>query len=825
MKLTNKERKLWFQKILSRRDNCKNLRAFVYNIFGVKLYSNQVKSLRDFLDPSIKKVLFSCARQGGKTMDIAIACAIIPIFYDNIHMYIFAPKQEQAQISFERFSSLVHTNPYNIYAGSLAVDKSDRIKFSNGTEIRAVTASRNAEIEGLTCHIIVLDEAQAISPFKVRECVSGNMRIPLPTGDYATMPEIIKKQLKVITPDGPERPIRYFNAGIDILHAIYLDNGKILKVNKNHKHLVYSKNWRDIKSGAVKKLRTDELKVGHRLAVADKLPYFGNEGTYDDGLIVGSFLGDGSICNDKPEFCGCPKFVSIISSVIWKKYNLKFKLKPIKSKILEGVFTNNKGGKWNSNPLTKYFRDMGMWGMKGEFKQIPNKQWSKKFLRGLIVGLIETDGCISHVKEKKGIISFGNISKELVIQLQDYLVKFGIHGTIFHKKNNKGFGKNPKPFYILSIKGIEDIRRFHKNFQLITKQKVLNEIVDNMKNKSPRISSRHYPKGIRFMQIKKIEQSETENVYCVEVKKHLWIVDGIITGNSIYPMGGAVPGGAKIIQCGVPGVRGTHFHKAFKNKYDQKINPLGYVQHIYPWDKCPILDRDYVLARKAEDPISFATQYELSWEKSNIGMFLSEEDWARCIVHYELRDKKGKPLRGEFMGIDFAKLRDSTVITELRQDPDHLEQFYVVGWWELSGVDYASQIGFIKNLWHNELKQIYADKSSVGEGPLDVLRQTGMPIEGFNFDIQHKDKLYKNLANFIQKGQIHWPASTPRGFEKEYAHFKQQMMELEKEFKLSGLISVHHNLDDSLGRDDFPDSIALAVWAATHFIEPSAYTA
>jgi len=142
MKLTNKERKLWFQKILSRRDNCKNLQAFMYNIFGRKLYSNQIKPLRDFLDPTVKKVLNSCARQGGKTEDIALACATIPIFYDNIHMYIFAPKH-----------------------------KADRIKFSNGTEIRAVTASRNAEIEGLTCHIIILDEAQAISPFKVRESI------------------------------------------------------------------------------------------------------------------------------------------------------------------------------------------------------------------------------------------------------------------------------------------------------------------------------------------------------------------------------------------------------------------------------------------------------------------------------------------------------------------------------------------------------------------------------------------------------------------------------------------------------------------------------
>ena len=184
MKLSKSERQIWLTKILSKRKDCYNLRAFVYNFFGRKLYPNQWYALRDFLDPKVKRVLFSTARQAGKTEVIALACAILPIFYDNIHFYIFAPKLEQAQISFDRFSGFIHNNPYNIYAGAIVVDKADRIKFANGTEIRAVTASRNAEIEGLTVHIILLEE-----------CVDGKTKISIDQHYQKTIKEIVEKKL------------------------------------------------------------------------------------------------------------------------------------------------------------------------------------------------------------------------------------------------------------------------------------------------------------------------------------------------------------------------------------------------------------------------------------------------------------------------------------------------------------------------------------------------------------------------------------------------------------------------------------------------------
>jgi hypothetical protein len=178
--LSYEERAEFFSMILDKRDRCSSLRNFVKLVFGKTLYKNQYFTLRDMLDPAIRYIYFSTARQAGKTETIAIYQAtaalfpefVIPNYERKGHCYVFAPKQEQAQISFERFSNLIHFNEAEMFGEEdFLVDKADRIKFKNGFEVRAITASRNSEIEGLTTHIIILDESQAISPYKVRESI------------------------------------------------------------------------------------------------------------------------------------------------------------------------------------------------------------------------------------------------------------------------------------------------------------------------------------------------------------------------------------------------------------------------------------------------------------------------------------------------------------------------------------------------------------------------------------------------------------------------------------------------------------------------------
>ena len=332
-KIKKEVREQWLQKILDPSNNCYNLRAFVYNIFGAVLESNQIHALRDMLDPKIRRIYISMARQSGKTFIIGLFQAMVPIFCDNVNCYVFDPKKEQAELIFEKFSNFVHFNPVNAFQSAIIVDKADRIKFSNSVENRAITASRNAEIEGLTAHIIILDESQAISPYKVRE--------------------------------------------------------------------------------------------------------------------------------------------------------------------------------------------------------------------------------------------------------------------------------------------------------------------------------------------------------------------------SIIPMGGGVERGAKIIQVGVPGITGSHFHKAYKNIYDKKNNPMGYVHHIYPWYKCPrlIRNKDYILAQKNDDPEAFARNYELKWQASNFGLFMSEEVFESCLEAFDWESIVTNPNIPLYMGVDFAKLRDSTVIT-LGYLDEKTKKIYIIYWYELRGTDYNTQAGF-----------------------------------------------------------------------------------------------------------------------------------
>lgn len=472
----NKElRYAWFTKLIDPSHRCMNLRHYVKKMFNKKLEKNQFFALRDMLDPKIRKIYFSTARQGGKTETIAIfqaLCAqfpdcVIPFYEGKGHCYVFAPKKEQAQISFERFSNLIHLNPNNIYDGvTFLADKSDKLTFENGFEARAITASRNAEIEGLTVHIIIMDESQAISPYKARE--------------------------------------------------------------------------------------------------------------------------------------------------------------------------------------------------------------------------------------------------------------------------------------------------------------------------------------------------------------------------SIMPMGGGVAGGAKIIQCGVPGILGSHFHKAFKNKYDKIDNPFGYVLHIYPWQECPRVVESYIMTLKAEDDESFERNYELSWSRSNFGYFMDEDIYNSCEADYDpLEFRKQAVEEGwEFhWGLDFAKLRDSTVLTEWAQHPE-TEEFYLTKLIELRGVDYTAQVGYFAEIFNpSEVVHVSADQTAVGEPVIELLNAKGIRTTGLVFSTQSKDKIYKNFKHAIENKKVHWPnpnsIKASKEFKRNLKRFKQQLLELEVEYRITGHTAYHHNEEDNLARDDYADSAALGIWSAMEYVPPN----
>ena len=107
-------------------------------------------------------------------------------------------------------------------------------------------------------------------------------------------------------------------------------------------------------------------------------------------------------------------------------------------------------------------------------KRLPKKIFTcnKETVSELIAGLFDTDGNISYYKIKsrdsyKGCILLTSICKELLIEVQTLLLKFGIHGIIRFKpprKNNSKI-KDVNGWYNLEISDKDSIVRFKNNFK------------------------------------------------------------------------------------------------------------------------------------------------------------------------------------------------------------------------------------------------------------------------------------------------------------------------------------------------------------------------
>ncbi len=140
------------------------------------------------------------ARQSGKTEVVAaVNCALSimlpvlansPMFVDDwrfnltdeqgnyrgfkngFRVGIYAPKQEQADISIDRVRQFISTPTAEAVFKDLNIfvlDKTSKVRFSHGSFIVSRSASEQSKIEGATYDLLVLEEAQDIGTLKVRK--------------------------------------------------------------------------------------------------------------------------------------------------------------------------------------------------------------------------------------------------------------------------------------------------------------------------------------------------------------------------------------------------------------------------------------------------------------------------------------------------------------------------------------------------------------------------------------------------------------------------------------------------------------------------------
>jgi hypothetical protein len=517
---------------------------------------------------------------------------------------LFAPIDAQSKIIGDRVNARLAGDITQEFLSDPDLDiVYTKLKLSNGSFAKIHTAAPQSKIEGHSYHLIVVDEAQHVVEEKMVRCYEEKTPINMADGTIKPIRQVVEQKLNVLTPKNEITPKRWINTGKQKCYTFKLDNGREIKTTLRHKHLVYKKGWKK-----TRQMTTEEIlnyKVTQhalRLGAPDILPYFGNYGNYNKGLLLGHFLGDGCVVS-RAMFCGFAPTWKYLAEAALEEFDCEISWYRIQkeSGLIEGYFKSRTT--WR-NQLARWFKSIGFWNVSGRNKIIPNLPFSKEFCVGLIQGLFETDGCVESY-DVKPIISFANISEQLVRGLQDQLLKFGIHSRVFTRKQNGTFGKNPYDLWVLHIKDVESIKNFGSRIGLLTKQKKLEKALNTIKNKVGRNKCKYYDSNTRFQRIVNISEPFLAPTYCVEVptEDHLIIANGIISGNSIHPMGAAFNG--TIAKMGTPTDQNCEFYEAIKRNLSlistaKKRNHFEFdyktVQKYNIWNGCLI--KVCVLPRK-----------------------------------------------------------------------------------------------------------------------------------------------------------------------------------------------------------------------------------
>jgi len=792
-------------------------------------------------------------------------------FKDGVWVGIFAPSQRQAQITYGRMRSRLQSKNAKVVLNDpdfrLYFDCSNgqTVSLSNGSFATAISASEGSNIEGESFKVIISEEAQDISTFKIRKCLTGDTRILLESGEYKSVEDIVRdgkdslvcydKEMKNLT---SRVPYEFYDNGIQDVYELSLDNGAKVTATLNHKFYTLNKKTR----GQKLKFRTVEEIINNlnndrplRVGVAEELPYFHEEKDldYEKGLLMGYFLGDGCTRGGSVQFIGdvitCCRILSLFRKVL--------KTKDIKMKITNVNREGNVVSVKYSNPkvLKKFFALYEMWDKKSTNKHLPKEVlYSKSFYKGLVESLIETDGSVENI-DKKPLISFAGISETLVKQLRELLFRFGVHTTYFTRDNNKegAFGKGENyPLHFIHIKSGVDVLRFKKEFKLFMKQTRLIKASKYHEDRQSRERSKYYPNTMRFCKVKNIIKRGREKTYCVNMDKdpegiHNIIVDtNIISGQSIHPMGAAY--NATIIKIGTSTTFKGDFYEVIqrnKKRYDNaEINRKSH----YEYD-CDVVARhnpkyakylEKERYRLGEESDEFQMSYKLKWilkkgQFVDIDLFEKKNlETAMGRVFYDIT----KP---HIVGIDVAGKKDATVITvievdwdnpvicETKKGDDGVEESYtafntyIKDWLEIMGDDYEEQYHEIVDYLSNfRVEKLVVDATK--EASLSHRLRANMDFEviPFIFGTSSKSEMYKHLNVEIKAGRSRVPADDDTKQTREYRKFIKELGELQKTY--SGVHMVVSHPPEKNAHDDYPDSWALAVWGSRDATEVSQVT-
>lgn len=319
------------------------------------------------------------------------------------------------------------------------------------------------------------------------KCQAFDSKVLLANGAYKTIENVVRdKSASVATmaPDHkliPGKVIDWIDSGILECYRVKTHDGIETKPSETHPYYTLD-GWKQVKS----------LKVGDRIAISAN---YGNiwsiekgKASKDDVNIVellAGFLAEGSItvtsgfsnCNDE------------LIEYFKKRVDAKYPNMTYRYSKNNTLYITDKNTKAKENRMIEFLRLYDIFGLDSHEKFIPNDVFMmparaiSKFL-GMFWAC---DGWVHHNKDFSTIevgISLCNL--HMIKQIRSLLLRFGIRVRI--SESSSSYSGTEKCFarYTLSLRNIEDIRKFYNNIKIplsYKQKKLLNIMNSNRKSK------------------------------------------------------------------------------------------------------------------------------------------------------------------------------------------------------------------------------------------------------------------------------------------------------------------------------------------------------
>ncbi len=238
------------------------------------------------------------------------------------------------------------------------------------------------------------------------------------------------------------------------------------------------------------------------------------------------------------------------------------------------------------------------------------------------------------------------------------------------------------------------------------------------------------------------------------------------------------------------------FYEAYRDAVEKKTWSL----HRIHYSMSPHISKhDIEALRKTLSPLEWAQEMELEFlEESNAAF--PYEIILSCVSDYiQTPQESSNPT---YIGIDFGRYRDSTVLTAVEKTEDDKLRITLIR--EMQKQDFNTQISAILDLI-NTLNPavVYLDKTGLGIPLYDILSKQVGNIVGVTMTSGVKEALIMTLSNVLYSRRLIIPASA------------EKLVNQLRAFR-----AEHRGPKISYGaeqgeHDDYVISLALAVYAAT----------